>query len=57
MQRLECGKLFEGCSTVIEGDTTDEVLTQAATHVRDTHDLETIDEATLTAVTGAIETR
>lgn len=57
MQRLECGRLFDGCEGVVEADTTDEVLAQAAAHARDVHGLETLDADTVEAVRGAIETR
>lgn len=57
MQRLECAKLFEGCPGVVEGETTDEVLTKAADHARETHGVEKFDPATVEAVKGAIETR
>lgn len=57
MQRLECGRLFEGCPGVVEGETTDQVLAQAAAHAREAHGLETLDPATVEAVTAAIENR
>lgn len=56
MQRLECAKLFEGCEGVIEAETTDEVMAQAAGHARQAHGLETLDPATVEAVRGAIVT-
>ncbi|MGH8912476.1 MAG: DUF1059 domain-containing protein [Acidimicrobiia bacterium] len=55
MQRLECGKLFEDCPAVVEAETTNEILAQAAAHVADAHGLETLDPATVEAVKGAIE--
>lgn len=57
MQRLECGKLFEGCEGVVEAETTDQVMSQAAVHAREAHGLETLDPATAEAVRSAIETR
>lgn len=57
MQRLECGRLFEGCPGVVEGETTDQVLAQAAAHAREAHGLETLDPATVEAVKAAIENR
>ncbi|HEX2154822.1 MAG TPA: DUF1059 domain-containing protein [Acidimicrobiia bacterium] len=57
MQRLECAKLFDGCEGVVEAETTDEVMAQAAEHVREAHGMETIDPATAEAVRSAIETR
>lgn len=57
MQRLECDKLFEGCEGVVEAETANEVMAQAAAHVRDAHGLETLDPATVEAVRSAIESR
>jgi predicted small metal-binding protein len=57
MQRLECGRLFDGCPGVVEAETTDEVLAQAAAHAREAHGLETLDPATVEAVKAAIENR
>lgn len=54
MPTLECNKLFEGCDAVVEADTTEEVMTQAAAHASETHGLETLDPATVEAVKGAI---
>lgn len=54
MQRLECGNLFEGCEGVVEAETTDEVLSQAAAHANEAHGLETLDPATAEAVRAAI---
>ena len=56
MQRLECGKLFDGCEGVVEAANNDEVLAQAAEHVRAEHGLASMDPATVAAVTQAIET-
>ncbi len=57
MQRLECGKLFEGCEGVVEAETTDQVMSQAAVHAREAHGLETLDPATAEAIRSAIESR
>lgn len=57
MQRLECGKLFEGCEGIVEAETTDQVMSQAAVHAREAHGLETLDPATVEAVRSAIESR
>lgn len=57
MQRLECGKLLEGCEGVVEADTVDQVMAQAAAHAREVHGLETLDTATVEAVRSAIEAR
>lgn len=57
MQRLECRKLFEGCEAVVEAETTDEVLRQAAEHARDVHGLEEVDPATEQAIRSGIESR
>lgn len=54
MPKLECNKLFEGCPGVVEGQTTDEVLTKAAAHAKEAHGLETLDPATVEAVKAAI---
>lgn len=55
MQRLECGKLFEDCPAVVEAETTNEILAQAAAHVSDAHGIETLDPTTIEALKGAIE--
>lgn len=57
MQRLECGKLFEGCEGVVEAETADEVMAQATAHAREAHGLETVDAETAEALTAAIEER
>lgn len=54
MPTLECNKLFEGCEAVVEAETTDEVMSQAATHASEAHGLETLDPATVEAVKAAI---
>lgn len=54
MPKLECDKLFEGCEGVVEGETTDEVVTKAAAHAKEAHGLESLDPATLEAVKAAI---
>lgn len=56
MQRLECGKLFDGCEGVVEGATNEDVLAQASEHVRQAHGIERMDEATVAAATREIET-
>ncbi len=55
MPRLECGRLFEGCEGVVEADTTEEVLAQAAAHAAADHGLAQLDDATVEAVKQAID--
>lgn len=55
MPRLECAKLFEGCGAVVEADTTEEILSQAAAHAAEVHGLTQLDQATVESVKSAIE--
>lgn len=54
MPTLECNELFEGCEAVVNADSTEEVLNEAAAHARDAHGLETLDDDTVEAVKAAI---
>ena len=51
---LRCGELFPGCSIEARGDTEDDILKQAAEHVRRDHGVSQIDAATLAKVKAAI---
>lgn len=52
--QLRCGDVVAGCEGVVRGDTQQEVLTAAATHAAEAHDLTAIDEATERALVAAI---
>lgn len=56
MQKLECAQLFEGCPGVVEAETTDQVLAQAAAHAAEVHGVESFDDQTLASVRSAITT-
>jgi predicted small metal-binding protein len=51
---LRCGDLFDGCEAVVRAEDDGAVLDQAATHVRDVHGINQLDDATVSAVRGAI---
>jgi len=51
---LRCGELFPGCSIEAHGETEEEILKQAAEHVRRDHGIGQIDAATLANVKAAI---
>ncbi len=56
MKILECGRLFEGCPGRVEAETEEEILQAAAVHAREAHGLDTVDDATTSALRGAIRT-
>ncbi len=51
---LRCGDVVTGCEGVVSGNTEEEVLTAAAAHAAEAHDLTTIDPATERALVAAI---
>ena len=51
---LRCGELFPGCAIEARGETEEEILKQAAEHVRKDHGLSQIDAGTLAKVKAAI---
>lgn len=51
---LRCGDVVPGCEGIVNGESQDEVLSLAAAHAADAHDLHDIDEATRSALVGAI---
>ena len=51
---LRCGDVVTGCNGVVSGGTQDEVLTAAAVHAADAHDLTTIDADTEARLIAAI---
>ena len=53
---LRCGKVVDGCPGVIQGETQDEVMSQAATHAADAHGITEVDEDLERQLVGAIET-
>lgn len=46
MKELRCADAGFACPEVIRGETEDEVMSKAAMHARDAHDMPEIDEAT-----------
>ena len=52
-KRLKCGDLVQGCDRVIEGQTEDEVMAQAARHAEKDHGMEVTPELAA-QVQGAI---
>lgn len=46
MKELRCADAGFDCPEVIEGETEDEVMSKAAVHARDAHDMSEIDEET-----------
>ena len=53
---LKCGDVVPGCPAEINADSEDEVMRQAAEHAASAHGLTELDEATISAVRGAIRT-
>jgi predicted small metal-binding protein len=56
MKKLTCAQLFPGCEAEVEAASEEEVLAIAADHAREVHGLETLDDATVSAVREAITT-
>jgi predicted small metal-binding protein len=54
MKQLRCAELFPGCDAEVQAESEEEVLDIAAAHAREVHGLESLDDATVTAVKGAI---
>lgn len=46
MKELRCADAGFDCPEVIQGETEDEVMSKAAIHARDAHDMSEIDEET-----------
>ena len=44
MKRLECNDLFEGCGAVVEAESDEEILAQAAQHASKDHGVEVTPE-------------
>ena len=44
MKRLECNDLFEGCGAVVEAESAEEILAQAAAHAVADHGVEVTPE-------------
>lgn len=53
---LKCGDVVPGCPAEINAESEDEVMRQAAEHARTAHGLTDLDDATISAVRGAIRT-
>ncbi len=51
-KELRC--IMEGCDAVINDDSEDEIMKQAAVHAGEVHGLHEIDDATAQALRGAI---
>ena len=55
MRKLNCKDAGFACDGVLTGQTDDEVMTKAAEHVRDKHNMQTIDDATRKKIRGQIK--
>ena len=53
--KLACGDVMPGCSTVVTGESEDEVLSKAGQHAAQDHGVTEMDDATLAQVRGAIQ--
>jgi predicted small metal-binding protein len=51
---FECTNVIPGCEGKVEGETVDDVLLGAATHAKDVHGLDQLDDATIEVVKNAI---
>jgi predicted small metal-binding protein len=54
MKELNCKDVGFDCDGVIQGDSEDDVMAQAAVHARDAHGLATIDDETASAIRAQI---
>jgi predicted small metal-binding protein len=54
MWELRCGDVVPGCDGVVQAETREEVMAQAADHAAAAHGLTTIDEDTERALAGAV---
>lgn len=45
MKQLSCGAVVSGCAAVFHGETTDDILRQAADHAREDHAMHEIPPA------------
>lgn len=54
MKELNCRDIGFDCDAVIRADSEDEVMAQAATHGREVHGLEQIDDATASQIRAQI---
>jgi predicted small metal-binding protein len=53
-KELHCGEFMKGCTTVIRGETEDEVLEKGAEHAREAHGVAHMDERTIQAIKARI---
>jgi predicted small metal-binding protein len=51
---LRCGDVVPGCPAEVQGDSEEQVLSQAAEHARTEHGMESMDDTTVAAVRDAI---
>lgn len=51
MKKLECNDLVPGCPAVVEGETDDEILSQAGQHAVEVHGVEVTPEFVELALT------
>ena len=42
MKQFECGTVVDGCDGVVQGETEDEVMQQAAAHAAEAHDMDEV---------------
>lgn len=54
MKHLRCGDLFPGCPAELHMEREDDILAAAAAHAAEAHGVAELDEATVSAVRGAI---
>ena len=53
-KELRCGELIPGCPTVVEGKDENEVMTKAAEHARQAHNIQTMTPELASKVKAAI---
>ena len=51
---LRCGDVVPGCPAEMQGDSEEQILSQAAEHARADHGMESMDDKTVAAVRDAI---
>jgi predicted small metal-binding protein len=54
MKELKCRDAGFDCDAVVQADSEDEVMAQVATHAREAHGLEQIDDATASQIRAQI---
>ncbi len=54
MKELRCGDVMDGCTAVIEGETIDDIIKQAAKHAHEEHGVADITPEVQQAVLAAI---